>query len=87
MSWWRTYTQSHAVHNSTTHTITHTHTHTHQILELAELDEEKGTSWWRLADVRANAPVKGRKLSKRQREARIELPISSIQKARVHVDF
>ncbi len=42
---------------------------------------------WRLADVKANAPGKGRKLSKRKREMVIEIPVSSLRLARVHVDM
>jgi len=57
------------------------------ILELVALDEAAGTSEWRLADVRANAPGKGRGLSKRQREQKWMIPVDALQRARVHVDF
>ncbi|GBF98036.1 hypothetical protein Rsub_11147 [Raphidocelis subcapitata] len=57
------------------------------ILELVALDEGAGSSEWRLADVRANAPTKGRGLSKRQREQRLTLPLDALVSARVHVDF
>lgn len=58
-----------------------------QVLELASWDEASGVTRWRLADVRANAPVKGRKLSKRQREMTFDIPLAAITRARIHVDF
>jgi ribosome maturation factor RimP len=57
------------------------------ILELVRVDEEGNVSEWRLADVRANAPGKGRGLSRRQRDQQWLLPLDSLQRARVHVDF
>ena len=60
---------------------------TSQVLVLVEADESGGVTRWRLADVRANAPVKGRKLSKRQREMTFDIPMASITRARIHVDF
>jgi hypothetical protein len=58
-----------------------------QVLELIEHDQAQGLTKWRLADVRANAPVKGRALSKRQRAAVYDIPVPSITRARVFVDF
>jgi hypothetical protein len=58
-----------------------------QVLVLAQADEAAGITRWRLADVRANAPVKGRKLSKRQREMTFDIPLAAITRVRVHVDF
>lgn len=58
-----------------------------QVLELVDYNQSQGLTTWRLADVRANAPVKGRGLSKRQRAAVYEIPVASITRARVYVDF
>ncbi|KAG2422427.1 hypothetical protein HXX76_016042 [Chlamydomonas incerta] len=57
------------------------------VLLLAELDEAAGTSAWRLANVRANATVKGRALSKRQLSQVVALPLADIIRVRIHVDF
>ncbi|KAG2443170.1 hypothetical protein HYH02_009579 [Chlamydomonas schloesseri] len=57
------------------------------VLLLAELDEAAGASAWRLANVRANATVKGRALSKRQLAQVLALPLADIQRVRIHVDF
>jgi hypothetical protein len=57
------------------------------VLQLVTYDEAAGTSSWQLADVRANAPQKGRKLSKRQRELVFEVPLAQLLAARIHVDF
>jgi hypothetical protein len=51
------------------------------------MDESEDRSEWRLADVRANAPTKGRGLSKRQREQRIEIPLSELERVRIHVEL
>ncbi|GFH27419.1 uncharacterized protein HaLaN_25738 [Haematococcus lacustris] len=58
-----------------------------QVLQLMEFDEAAGRTRWQVADVRANAPTKGRGLSKRQRAMVLEIPVSNIQRAKVHVDF
>ncbi|KIY99383.1 hypothetical protein MNEG_8577 [Monoraphidium neglectum] len=57
------------------------------VLELVAYDEASGATEWRLADVRANAPGKGRGLSKRQREQVVRMPVDALIGARVHVDF
>ncbi|GFR49903.1 hypothetical protein Agub_g12009 [Astrephomene gubernaculifera] len=57
------------------------------VLLLADLDESAGRSEWRLANVRANATVKGRALSKRQLAQRLVIPLSDILRVRIHVDF
>ncbi|GAX80195.1 hypothetical protein CEUSTIGMA_g7633.t1 [Chlamydomonas eustigma] len=58
-----------------------------KVLELVTYDEEACTTTWRLANVRANAPVKGRSLSKKQKEQTFEIAVSSLIKLRIHVDF
>lgn len=50
-------------------------------------EEEGGKATWRLADVRANRPGKGRGLSKREREKVYTIPIASIQHVCLHVDM
>lgn len=54
---------------------------------MASFDEQAGQTAWRLADVKANAPVKGRKLSKRLREMTFNIAVDSLIAARVYVDF
>jgi hypothetical protein len=61
--------------------------HFPQILDLMDFDEEAGTTLWRIADTKANAPVKGRRLSKKQRETRISIPVARLRRVNVHVDF
>eukprot|EP00199_Chlamydomonas_sp_CCMP681_P005582 CAMPEP_0119110148 /NCGR_PEP_ID=MMETSP1180-20130426/27233_1 /TAXON_ID=3052 ORGANISM="Chlamydomonas cf sp, Strain CCMP681" /NCGR_SAMPLE_ID=MMETSP1180 /ASSEMBLY_ACC=CAM_ASM_000741 /LENGTH=261 /DNA_ID=CAMNT_0007096313 /DNA_START=244 /DNA_END=1029 /DNA_ORIENTATION=- len=56
-------------------------------MQLVEFDEALQVTSWRLADVRANAPAKGRGLSKRQLSTVLEIPLASIKKAHVHVNF
>lgn len=58
-----------------------------QVLVLQAYDEAAQTTAWQLADVRANAPAKGRKMSKRQLAMRLELAVSQLRRVRVHVDF
>ena len=58
-----------------------------QILELTAHDAEAGSSEWRLADVRANAPAKGRKLSKKQKEQKWVIPTASLTRVKVWVNF
>lgn len=58
-----------------------------QVLQLQAFDAEAGTSEWQVANVKANLPGKGRQLSKKQREARIVIPLASIKGARVYVNF
>eukprot|EP00195_Chlamydomonas_chlamydogama_P009484 CAMPEP_0202893122 /NCGR_PEP_ID=MMETSP1392-20130828/2755_1 /ASSEMBLY_ACC=CAM_ASM_000868 /TAXON_ID=225041 /ORGANISM="Chlamydomonas chlamydogama, Strain SAG 11-48b" /LENGTH=336 /DNA_ID=CAMNT_0049577329 /DNA_START=27 /DNA_END=1038 /DNA_ORIENTATION=- len=60
---------------------------TTQVLELVEYDVEGGSTTWRLADVRANAPTKGRGLSKKQKGQVVSLAVSQLQRVRIHVDF
>ncbi|KXZ49372.1 hypothetical protein GPECTOR_21g598 [Gonium pectorale] len=57
------------------------------VLLLDSLDEAAGSSAWRLANVRANATVKGRALSKRQLAALVTIPLADITRVRIHVDF
>jgi ribosome maturation factor RimP len=57
------------------------------VLQLVSLDEASGSSEWCLADVRANAPGKGRGLSRRQRDQRWAIPLAALRRVRVHVDF
>ncbi len=48
---------------------------------------EAGSTDWRLAVVKANSPVKGRSLSKKQKEMRVTIPVANLTKVRIHVDF
>ncbi|GIL58567.1 hypothetical protein Vafri_13510 [Volvox africanus] len=57
------------------------------VLLLVGLDEAAGLSSWRLANVRANATVKGRALSKRQLAQLITVPLALISRVRIHVNF
>lgn len=58
-----------------------------QPLQLEAYDEEAGLTTWRLAEVRANAPTKGRGMNKKQRDLRIQVPLASVSRIRVFVDF
>jgi len=58
-----------------------------QALQLESYDKASGLTVWKLADVKANAPGKGRGMSKKQREARFEISLSSVSRIRVFVDF
>lgn len=58
-----------------------------KILELVEYMKDQGVTVWKLADVKANAQQKGKKLSKKQLALRFNLPVSSIKRVRVHVDI
>lgn len=58
-----------------------------QVLDLVWYDEEAGTTEWRMADVKANAPVKGRRLSKKQREMKLTIPVANLTRVKIHVDF
>ncbi|KAF5828055.1 hypothetical protein DUNSADRAFT_18278 [Dunaliella salina] len=58
-----------------------------QALQLESYDEPSGVTVWRLAEVKANAPGKGRGMNKKQREARFEIPLARIFRIRVFVDF
>ncbi|KAH7294185.1 hypothetical protein KP509_28G059800 [Ceratopteris richardii] len=59
------------------------------ILELMSLDTESGKSVWKLANVRANREQagKGRGLTKKQRECRMVLPLSSLRLVRLYMDI
>ncbi|GIL81705.1 hypothetical protein Vretimale_1345 [Volvox reticuliferus] len=57
------------------------------VLLFVGLDEAAGLSSWRLANVRANATVKGRALSKRQLAQLITVPLAQISRVRIHVNF
>ena len=58
-----------------------------QVMELLTYDEASGTTEWRLAEVKANAPMKGRKMSKKQKDLRFNIPVASLVRIRIHVDF
>lgn len=58
-----------------------------QALQLESYDEACGLTVWRLAEVKANAPGKGRVMSKKQKEARFEIHLSCVSRIRVFVDF
>jgi hypothetical protein len=47
----------------------------------------EGFSTWELADVKANQNVKGRSLSKKQRQQRYTIPIAELERVRIYVDF
>jgi hypothetical protein len=53
--------------------------------QLQEMDEASGVSVWAVADVKANAPTKGRGLSKKQRQQRINIAVPNIRVARLYV--
>jgi ribosome maturation factor RimP len=57
------------------------------VLQFLGLDEAEGNSLWALADVKVNAPTKGRGLSKKQREQRFDIPISALERVRIYVDM
>mmetsp|Transcript_19424 Transcript_19424/g.50414 ORF Transcript_19424/g.50414 Transcript_19424/m.50414 type:complete len:350 (+) Transcript_19424:1687-2736(+) len=61
--------------------------HMNQALQLESYDETSGLTVWRLAEVKANAPGKGRGMNKKQKEARFEIPLARITRIRVFVDF
>ena len=58
-----------------------------QALQLESHDVASGMTLWRFAEVRANAPSKGRSMNKKQREARMEIPLASVSRIRVFVNF
>lgn len=62
-------------------------TTTTAVLQMLELDEVAGSSVWALADVKANAPTKGRGLSKKQKQQRFTIPLADLVRVRIHVDF
>lgn len=59
------------------------------ILELESFEIESGKSVWRLANVRANREQagKGRGLTKKQKEWRAEIPLSSLRLVRLYMDI
>lgn len=59
------------------------------ILELESLELEAGTSIWKVANVRTNREQsgKGRPLTKKQKEWRIQLPFSSLNLVRLYLDI
>jgi hypothetical protein len=57
-----------------------------RILRLLEVDEIADTSVWGLADVKANRKKGVAKLGKREAGVRFNVPISSIQHVRLHLD-
>lgn len=56
-----------------------------RVLRLLEIDAKAGTSVWGLADVKVNRD-KRQKLTKKQEAQRIEIPLSAIKQARLHLD-
>jgi len=58
-----------------------------QVLSLVSVDMELKQSVWNLANVRANWPGKGRKLSKKKLEAEVPIPIGAITSANLHIDL
>ncbi|KAL5982642.1 hypothetical protein ACLOJK_016717 [Asimina triloba] len=61
------------------------------VFKLVSLDLESGCCTWSLADVRINREQKGkgkgRPLSKKQREWRLQLPFESLRLVRLHSEF
>ncbi|KAG2497798.1 hypothetical protein HYH03_004069 [Edaphochlamys debaryana] len=57
------------------------------VLVLEALDAAAASTAWRLANVRANATVKGRALTKKQLAQKVALPLADIVRVRIHVDF
>lgn len=72
-----------------THTLSHINTHARarQVFDLLEYDEEAGTTAWKLGEVKANTPQKGRAMSKKQKELRFSIAVSALTRVRIHVDF
>ena len=58
-----------------------------KVLSLKELDEQQGTTWWGLADVKANRRKGVMKLSKREAGISFDLPISSLQLIKLHLEI
>ncbi|EIE18889.1 hypothetical protein COCSUDRAFT_45036 [Coccomyxa subellipsoidea C-169] len=58
-----------------------------KVLSLKELDEQQGTSRWGLADVKANRRKGVMKLSKREAGISFDLPISSLQLIKLHLEI
>lgn len=58
-----------------------------QALQLETYDAASGETVWKLAEVRANNPGKGRGMNKKQKEARFNIPLASVSRIRVFVDF
>jgi hypothetical protein len=57
------------------------------VLNFLELDEVNSKTTWELADVKANQNVKGRGLSKKQRMQKYDIPLESLERVRIYVDF
>lgn len=60
-----------------------------EILELVGVDEESGSATWKVANVRINREVagKGRGLTKKQRERRMQVLFGDVEIVRVYVDI
>lgn len=58
-----------------------------QVLSLVEYVEGGTRTQWKLADVRANVPGKGRPLTKKQKEQMFDLPLDQLVRVRLHIDF
>lgn len=59
------------------------------IMELECVDMQVGCAKWKLADVRLNRDLagKGRGLTRKQRDWRVDLPFESIQLVRLYIDL
>ena len=62
---------------------------TTRVMTMTDLDEEKGTTTWKLADVSENRPQakKGQGMNKKQREWRVNLAFNDIIKANLYIDI
>ncbi|KAK9918799.1 hypothetical protein WJX75_007027 [Coccomyxa subellipsoidea] len=58
-----------------------------KVLSLIELNEEQGTSRWGLADAKANRRKGVMKLSKKEAAITFDLPISSLQLIKLHLEL
>lgn len=59
-----------------------------KVLSFESHDAAAALTRWRLADVRVNRTGgKGRGLSRKQRDAVYELPLSAIRRVNLHIDF
>ncbi|CAL8463893.1 g3428 [Coccomyxa elongata] len=58
-----------------------------RVLSLLEMDEEQGTTRWGLADVKENRRKGVMKLSKKESAITFDLPISSLQLVKLHLEI
>jgi len=59
------------------------------VLELESVDIEGGSAKWKVADVRLNRDLagKGRGLTRKQKDWRVNLPFETIQLVRLYIDL